>query len=255
MHRLLSRAIVSHALAALLSLAAYAWVAGNSKLARSTAGPPLRTLPPVGSIRAPSKDTGPPPGGAGTGFESYGSIVRARLGDTDQVYVFTGATPYAEPRGIGCVDAYDGRWRWRRPALDNGQYNFIEVGGATLVECSGNPHTNDVGVRRLSDGRLIGRAWRLGAVYDVAISGRRVAVVEPVIVHRGREAAVDGPVLESEGREVTRLRVYDEWGHVLSSRRIPDITRVVGFPRGFAVVSDAGTTILSSTGRRVATLR
>ena len=258
MQRLVSRGLVSHAFAALLSLAVFTCIAHGRKVARSTLGPHSPTLPPVGSMRTPSQHPSPPSSDAGTGFDHYGNIVRARLSDTDhtdQFFVFTGAPHYAGPEGIGCVDAYDGRWRWHRPALVNGQYNWIEVGETTLVECSGTLHTNDIGIRRLSDGRLIGRPWRLGSVYDVAISGRRVAVAEPVIVHHGREVAVTGPVLESEGSEVTRLRVYDEVGHVLSSRRIPNITRLVGFPRGFAVVSDTGTTILSSTGRTVAALR
>src|SRR5262249_18302642 len=113
---------------------------------------------------------------------------------------------------------------------------------------------NHLAVRRLSDGAVLGRPWTLGRVYDYAVSGRRVATVEPIVILPGREVPVTDSGGTPDGQEATRVRVYDEWGHVLSSMHIADSNnsaRLIGFPRGFAVVSDAGTTFLTRTGRRV----
>lgn len=88
----------------------------------------------------------------------------------------------------------------------------------------------------------------------IAISGRRVATVEPVVVQHGREIPVTGLGDTPDGKEMTRVRVYDEWGHVLHSMHVPDSARLFGFPRGFVVVSGTGTTVLTTSGRCVATV-
>jgi hypothetical protein len=178
--------------------------------------------------------------------------VRGR--DDEQLLLLTFHFPNVA-EGIRCVDAVTGRLKWRQGPAEEGRYTTIKAGETTLAECSGYPEENTLAVRRLSDGRILGRPWTVGSVYDFAISGRRVAAVEPIMVWHGREVAVTYLGEDLKGAWATRVRVYDEWGHVLSSMRIPDLTRVFGFPRGFAVVSDAGTTLLTSSGRRVATLR
>ena len=71
-----------------------------------------------------------------------------------------------------------------------------------------------------------------------------------MVVQHGLEVAVTSMGETPEGRNVICLRVYDEWGRVLSSRHVLDTARLISLPRGFAVVSDAGTTILTRSGRR-----
>jgi hypothetical protein len=183
----------------------------------------------------------------------YQDITRLRTRDDEQLLLLTFAFP-DQGDGIKCVDAVTGSVKWHQEPVSEGRYTTFRAGDTTLVECTGWPGENYLAVRRLSDGRVLGRPWTLGRLYDVAISGRRVAAVEPVVIHHGREVAVTSLGAMPEGHEATRVRVYDEWGHVLSSRHVPDGSRLFGFPRGFAVVSDRGTTILTRSGRRVVTL-
>lgn len=227
--------------------------------APQTQRPPFRPAAP--QTEAHPSDVRPTPerrvtaaGDENTPLGPYDDIVRAAGPDDEQLLLLTFQFPNPA-NSIQCVDAVSGSVKWQRPPVRGGRYTDIRVGEFTLVECTGFPEENTLAVRRLSDGHILGRAWTLAKIYDFAISGRRVATVEPVVILHGREIPVTSMGETPEGPWATRVRVYDEWGHMLSARHVPDGARLTGFPRGFAVASDAGTILLTGSGRRLVTLR
>jgi uncharacterized protein YjbI with pentapeptide repeats len=195
-------------------------------------------------------------------LSQYESIVRVHGPDGEQRLLLTFRWPRAE-KGIECVDGYDGSVRWHRNPSGEGRYTCVEAGETTLVECTGYPQRNWLTVRRLSDGAVLGRPFEVGSLDDYAISGRRVATVEPVVILHGREIPVTsmGAGGTPDGPWATRVRVYDEWGHVLRSFRVDDSdeidgerrTRLFARPDGFVVVSKANrVAFLPRNGRRPA---
>jgi hypothetical protein len=187
-------------------------------------------------------------------LSQYEDVVRVHGPDDQQLFLLTSSWPNAQD-GIRCVDAVTGRLKWHRDPADQARYTVITAGVATLAECTGYPQENTLAVRRLSDGRILGHPWKVARIFGFAISGRRVAAIVPVIIQRGREVPEGSLGDCPEGQDATRVRVFDEWGHALSSMRLPNAISLTGFPRGFAVVSDAGTTLLTSSGHLVRTLR
>lgn len=181
-------------------------------------------------------------------------LVRTHSPDGEQLLLRTFSLPDVED-GLRCVDAVNGRVKWQCPPVCGGRYTYVRAGEFTLVECSGFPEENTLAVRRLSDGHILGRAWTLGRLYDFAISGRRVATVEPIVILHGREIPVTSEGETPDGPEATRVRVYDEWGHVLSSRHVAENAMLTSLLRGFAVEWDTGKFFLSRRGQLVAKLR
>jgi hypothetical protein len=177
----------------------------------------------------------------------FENIVRTSSPDGEHLLLLTFSWR-SEEQGIKCVDPGTGSVKWHRDPVGEGRYTYVKANETTLVECSGFPQQNWLAVRRLSDGAVLGCPFEVGRLYDYAISGRRVATIEPVVLLHGREIPVTSMGETSDGPWATRVRVYDEWGHVLRSIRVDDSdaidggrrTRLFACPDGFVVVSKAG---------------
>jgi hypothetical protein len=194
------------------------------------------------------------------GFEIYNDIYRAGRPTDDQVYVFTYSAPSDEEDIIGCVDADSGKWRWRRHAVAEGRYTLIDAGQTTLLEITGWPQENTLAVRRLSDGAVLGRPWKVGRIWLTAISGRRVTTIGegPSTEESRRQPWRKGsPTVTAADleHEVATACVYDEWGHLLRSFPVRDPENATGFRRGFAIVCRGRTIIIDDAGRTVHSLR